>query len=129
MDEAESKSGGVLASVRRIFDSVLALLHSRLELAVIELQEEKNRLLGLLLRVAGVVVLGMLTLVTATATVVVIFWDQSPVLTLGLVTAVYALATGAVWWGLRRRLQTGPPPFADTLAEFKKDRAGLEGKK
>jgi len=127
MDESESQSGGVLASVRRIFDSVLALLHSRLELAGIELEEEKLRQFGLLLRTAILVVLGMLTLMTATATVVVIFWDQSPELTLGLVTAVYAVATGAVGWGLRRRLKTDPSPFADTLAEFKKDREWLEG--
>ena len=129
MDDPESKVGGLLASVRRIRDSVLALIPTRLELASIELQEEKTRFLDLLLRAAAVIVLGLMGLIVGTAWVVVLFWDYSPAMTLGIITIVYALGAFAFWSDLKKRLHTAPPPFADTLAEIKKDCECLQGKK
>jgi uncharacterized membrane protein YqjE len=132
MDDPEPKSGGLFASVCRIGDSVLALLGVRLELAALELQEEKVRLLDLLLRLAVCIVLGTLVLLSATALVVVIFvrvFHYSPVITLAVITAVYGLAALALWWDLQRRVNTAPPPFADTLAELKKDSELFRDKK
>jgi uncharacterized membrane protein YqjE len=128
MGEPESRTGGLVASVRRITDSVFAILLGRFELAALELQEEKIRLLDLLLHTAVAVVLGIMSLVSATALVIVVFWDKSPVLTLSLITAVYVLGAGVSWWKLRSRVKNGMPPLADTLAEFKKDREWLQGK-
>ena len=124
----ESKSAGLFDSLRRLGDSVLSLAHRRLELASLELQEEKHRLIDLLLRAALLVVLGILTLVSATALVVVIFWERSPVAALAIVTGLYALAVLMVALGLRAKLKTGPPPFSDTIAELKKDREWLRDK-
>ncbi len=128
MDDPESKSGGAVGSLRRIVDSFFAILFSRLQLAAIELQEERIRVVDLLLQAALVVVLGILALVSATATLVVIFWDTSPVLTLLIITAVYVLGTVLAWWTVRERLKNGPAPFADTLAEFKKDREWFQNR-
>ncbi|MBI3880314.1 MAG: phage holin family protein [Verrucomicrobia bacterium] len=129
MDENESSSGGLFGSVRRLGDAALGMIHRRLELASIELHEEKHRLLDLLLRAAALVVLGILTLVTATALVVVIFWDRSPVATLAIITGLYALATLAVALGIRDKLKHSPPPFAESIDELKKDREWLREKK
>src|SRR5580765_3672443 len=116
MDESEPKSGGFIASVRRITDSVLAILNARMELAALEFQEERIRLIDLVLRVAAVVVLGLVSLLAATALLVVAFWDYSRLLTLGVLAAVYALAALVIWWDLRKRINTSPSPLAGTLA-------------
>jgi|SRR6266566_5287684 len=129
MDEGESRPGGPFANVRRLCDSVLCLLQTRLGLAAVELQEEKLRLFDLLLRVAVFVVLSVLALLTATVLLVVVFWDHYPVLTLGVITAVYGLAALILWLDLKKRLDTAPPPLADTLAELKKDAECLQVKK
>lgn len=128
MDEYEAKSSGMFESLRRLGDSVLSLVNSRLELASVELQEEKYRLIDLLVRAAALVVLGILTLVSATALVVVIFWERSPVAALAIVTGLYALAALMVALGIRGRLKNTPPPLADTIAELKKDREWLRAK-
>ena len=128
MDENESKSAGLFDSLRRLGDSVLALAHRRLELASLELQEEKYRLIDLMLRAALLVVLGILTLVSATALVVVIFWERSPVAALAIITVLYALATLMVARSLRATIITSPPPLSDTIAELKKDRECLRDK-
>ncbi len=131
MAEPESKSGGAFGSVRRIADSVHAILLSRLELAAIELQEERVRIIDLILQALVVLVLGTVALIAVTATVVVVLVrvaDLSVLTALALVAGAYALATALVWWNLRERLKNGPQPFADTLVEFKKDREWFQGK-
>jgi uncharacterized membrane protein YqjE len=74
-------------------------------------------------------VLGLVALLAATALLVVIFWDYSHVLTLGVLAVVYALAALAIWLDLRKRINTAPSPFANSLAEFKKDAECLQKKK
>ena len=128
MDENDSKPAGLFDSLRRLGDSILALTHRRLELAALELQEEKYRLIDLLLRAAALVVLGILTLVSATALVVVTFWERSPVVTLAIVTGLYALGALMVALGIRAKLKASPPPLSDTIAELKKDREWLHDK-
>ena len=126
MGESEARPGGPFASLRRLGDSVLGLLQTRLELAAVELHEEKLRLFDLLLRVAIFVVLSVIAIVTATALVVVLLWDYSRGWTLGVITAVYGLAALVLWLDLKKRVDTAPPPFTDTIEEFKKDAECLQ---
>jgi len=125
MDQPNEKEGGLFASLRRLLDSALALLQNRFEVFTVELQEEKIRLVDLLLRAVVVVVLGFMTLIAATALLVVGLWDTSPVAVLAVVTLAYGLTAAGIGYSLKQRLQRGPPPFAVTLAEFKKDRECL----
>lgn len=122
MGFGDPASGGLVASLRRMFESAVSLAQRRLELVALEAQEEKVRLLDLLIRAAVVVVLGWMALLTATATLVVAFWDTHPVLVLGSVTLLYGGMAAVLALGLRRRLREGPRPFAGTIEEFRKDR-------
>ena len=122
MDQPTETEGGLFASLRRLLDSALGLVQNRFEVFTVELQEEKIRLFDLLLRAAVVMVLGFMTLIAATALVVVWLWDTSPVAVLAIVTLLYGLTAAGIGYSLKQRLQHGPPPFASTLAEFKKDR-------
>lgn len=119
----------MFGSLRRLRDSFFALAQSRVELAALELQEEKLRLLDVLLRAAGFMALSILALLSATALLVVLFWEHHPVLIIALITAAYALGAVLLWLDLKKRLDSAPPPFADTLAEFKKDAETLQAKK
>ena len=125
MDQPTEKEGGLFASLRRLLDSALALVQNRFEVFTVELQEEKIRLVDLLLRAVVVVVLGFMTLIAATALVVVWLWDSSPVAVLAIVTLLYGLTAAGMGFSLKQRMQRGPSPFAGTLAEFKKDRECL----
>jgi uncharacterized membrane protein YqjE len=125
MEPSPETEGGLFAALRRLLDSGLALAQNRLQLLGVELQEEKVRLFGLLLSAAAVVVLGFMALIAATALVVVWLWNTSPVAVLAIITVVYGGAATGIAYNLKQRLQRGPPPFAGTLAEFKKDRECL----
>ena len=106
-------------------DSTLALLRARLELASVELAEERERLTvrlgwlfaGILLLVFALLGLGVLA--------AALLWNTSRLLALVLPTLLFALGG---WWMLQRSQALGRNaalPFAATIAEFDKDRALL----
>ena len=125
MDQPPENDSGLFASLRRMLDGALKLVQNRFQLFTVEMQEEKVRLIDLLLRVAAVVVLGFMTLIGATALIVVWLWDTSPVAVLLVVTLGYGLTAAAIGCSIRQKLQHGPRPFAGTLAEFQRDRECL----
>lgn len=128
MNTAPRNNAGWLESLRRLGQSSSALLSNRFELFTVELQEEKLRLLKLLLWLgfaATIGVAGVLVGVFALA-----FWLWATAGYSGLVAlALAALAVaGGIIWRIRRRMQVGPTPFAQTVAEFRKDGECLRNK-
>lgn len=122
MASGPTPSRGLLDDLRGLFGSVFDLAGRRLELLTIEAQEEKARLLDLAFRAAAVLVLAWMTLVTATATLVVVFWDTHPVAVLVVVTLAYGGGAALLALSLRRRLRQASRPFAGTIEELRKDR-------
>lgn len=121
MNTSAPNPGGWLASLRRIGESSLALLRSRFELFTVEWQEEKLRLLNLLIWFGLAAALGVAGVFVAVGTLAVWLWDWAGYAGLiGLAVAALAFAFG-ILWSVRRKIQTGPPPFAHTVAEFRKD--------
>ncbi len=128
-DQDEGRGGGLFASLRHFADSTTKLIQHRLELLSLDLQEQKVRLVDILFRLAAMIVLGMLALVTATATIVFLlskFWEVPPYLTLLGLTLLYGGLALALGLGIRNQLSSEPRPFHDTLEQFKKDREWLD---
>ena len=121
MAEAEQGAGGVLDSARRIASSVLGLLHNRLSLVAVELQEEKLRAISLLLWLCAAVGLASAGLMVAIAALGLFLWERAGYA--GLVGLAFAAFAGGfvVLFLLRRRILRGPQPFSVTMAEFGKD--------
>lgn len=114
--------------LRGLLSSALGLLQSHVELAGIELQEEKERLRQATVLVVLAVTGFALGLLMLSGLLVVAFWDSHRVLVLTLLTVGYlAMGVGAVVV-LRRHLTDQPQPFAATLAELEKDRERLRGR-
>ena len=123
-----SPQTGALASLRGLGASFLALVHTRIELAVVELREEGERRKDMLVLAAVAAVFLTLGAAFLGLFVVVLFWDSHRVLAAGAVTALwiaiglYALAR------LKRRVRESPPPFEASLAELAKDLEALKGR-
>lgn len=121
MNDSPPNSGGWLVSLRRIGESLLALLRCRLELFTVEWQEEKLRLLNLLIWLGVAATFGVAGLFMALFTLAYWLWNMAGYAGLiGLAVTTLAAAF-TILWGLRRKIQTGPTPFASTVAEFRKD--------
>ncbi|HOX00884.1 MAG TPA: phage holin family protein [Candidatus Paceibacterota bacterium] len=111
--------------LRGLGRALLGLFQNRLELAAIELSEERHRLLKTLFLGALLFFTGILAAATLTAAVAALCWDSIGrwlLLGFGLFYAAVAIALALA---LRRRLAQWPPFLATTIAEIKEDRHSL----
>jgi len=125
MEKPAEPAQGVLSSLQRLLRTLLSIVQNRLELVLVEVQEERTRVVGAFLLVAGVVAFGCMTLVLITFAVVAVFWENHRVAVLGSLSLLYLVVTLVAYWRLRHRLKHWPA-FAATLAELKKDKAWLD---
>jgi uncharacterized membrane protein YqjE len=125
MDES-TISAGQLGAISKNFARRLFLMgENRLELLAVEVQEERERLLHALLLALGVVAFGLLAGITLTFTIVVLFWNVSPVAVLLALTCLHSAAGIWLYRQLAARLRDWQT-LAASLDQLRKDRACLE---
>jgi len=125
MEAPNGQRPGVFASLRRLLQTLLAIGQNRLELLLVEAQEERLHFFEALLLAGTVIMLGAITLGAVIFTLVALCLQAGRFdLLAGLILACL-LATIVAFWRLRRRLRTWVP-FSATLEELKKDKACLE---
>lgn len=122
----QDKPPRLFASLRQLFATVTGMAHTRLALAGLEIEEELQRLTGLLLGMVGVLVFGMLGLLMLTLTVVLAVDAAQRVTVLAIFALVYLALGGWFFWRIQRALATRPPFLQATLAEMAKDNQALQ---
>jgi uncharacterized membrane protein YqjE len=127
MEETGQSTPGVFASLGRLLTTVLAIAQNRLELLLVECQEERWRFFDALLLAGVVLILALMTLMAATITIVVICVKADRLDLVVALVLLYLAATIFSFWRLRSRLKKWEP-FSATLAELKKDKACLDEK-
>lgn len=121
MDLGGADSGDLMSSVRRLGRSLLGLVHTRVELFTVELQEEKLRAINLVLWLSVAVAFGLAGILIAVGALALFLWQTAGYAGLiGLALTALAVAAG-VFWSVRHRILHGPEPFAGTVDEFRKD--------
>jgi len=115
----------LFGSARRLLATTLAMGQARLELAGIELADERDRLI----RIAAFGLLGAfalaVSLVALTILVAVVFWDGARLPALIAITLVWmGLGLGALWRA-KDLARVSSPPMALTLAELRRDLEAL----
>ena len=125
MEPTTDHFGQFGASSKHLARRLLTIGENRLELLMVEVQEEREHLLRAILLALGVAVFSFLAGVALTVALVVLFWHFSPVGVLLVLTGLYG--TMAVYLyrrfsGLLHDWQTLPA----TMDQLRKDRAGLE---
>src|SRR5882672_6639003 len=128
MSDAEPKPDGWLAALRRSGDSLLGLAQTRAEIFAIEFQEERRRTLGLLVWLGIALTLGVAGLLVGMGALALFLWQVARYAGLAALALAALAGSAAVFWRVRREIQNSPPPFGDTIAEFRKDRECLRQK-
>jgi|RhiMethySRZTD1v2_1073278.scaffolds.fasta_scaffold82743_3 uncharacterized membrane protein YqjE len=123
---AGDHSGGLFSSVRRVADTCVSSIHNRVELLSVELQEEKLRLVRLILWTGAALFAAFLAITVSTIAVVMLFEDdkQRKIAIIGF-GAAYAVVAVGIAMKLRGEVRNAPPPLADTLSELRKDLQSL----
>jgi uncharacterized membrane protein YqjE len=115
------------SAASRFVNSALALAHTRVELAAVELAEERDRLKRSAMLIAGAVFMFSFALLGVAAWIVVYFWDTHRLEAIAAVTLVFALVGGFLLWRNAALARESSTPFSATLAELAKDRTWLAG--
>ena len=123
---ADAPRAGLFASLRGLLATAVGLVHTRLELLATEFQEEKIRLLSAVAYGAAAVLLLSIGAVFLAVFLTVLFWDSNRLLVLGIGT-FFLLGGGVLALMIAVRLaQSGSRLFSASLAELRRDRAGLD---
>ena len=117
---------GLFSSLRSFWSVLLAILHTRLDLATAELEDEAVR--GVKLIIAGLIsVLALFAaFFWATFFVLALFWDT--VYRLGVIGGIFAIyfIVGVILLLVARNIVLNRPKFlSQTIAELRRDVEGL----
>jgi uncharacterized membrane protein YqjE len=125
MERSLANPGQLVESSKRFARRLLTIGENRFELLMVEVQEERERLLRAILLALGVAALGLLAGGALTGAIVVLLWEHSPVAALLALTGLYGAAAGCLYRRLSRMLRDWQNLPA-TLDQLRKDRACLE---
>ena len=131
MPEKEGSTGGerstgFIDTCKSVVAAISSALHTRLELFVTELEEERERLKQTLLLTLLLFFGLSFGFILLNIFAVALFWEKGWVLALGGLAALY-LGVGVVAAVmLRKKILTRPGLFPATLAELAKDRDRLK---
>jgi uncharacterized membrane protein YqjE len=130
-DPGSGRSGdggpGFTQQLKGVISVLSAALHTRLDLFVTELEEERERLkqtaMLLLLATAG----ASLGFILLNIFLVALFWQRGWIAAIGLLALVYFGLAGFAVLKLRSAILRRAGLFPETLAELAKDRDHLRG--
>ncbi|SRR5258707_6881585 len=124
MDGNNHEAPGLAALAKKAARTALGALGNRGELLAVELQEEKARLLELMIWGVAILFFGMMTAIFLTAVIILLFAPENRVYVAGAFTLLYLIGTILAAGSLRSLLKH--EPFAESIEQVRKDRVWLE---
>ncbi len=126
--DSSAPSGPHLAEAsKRLAHQALIICENRIELLLVEIQEERERILHAFWLSLALAVFALLTGTVITLLITVACWNWSPVAALSILAVLYAGTTAFLTVQLNR-LRRDWETLPDTFNELRKDRECLEKK-
>jgi uncharacterized membrane protein YqjE len=110
---------------KRLAQQALVVVENRMQLLLVEVQEERERIFEAFCLGLAVAVFTLLAGVALSVTITVICWQWSPIAALLILTAVYT-GIAVFLYGKLARLRRDWQSFSATFNELKKDRECLK---
>jgi uncharacterized membrane protein YqjE len=120
--------GSLMEAFRRTFDTFIQAVETRMDLFSLELQEEKIRVVHIVLWTCAAVFLSAIALVMVTFTIVTAVGVEHKVLAMIICSVIYVIAAGISGYKLYQSLYNSQQPFAETITQLKQDRNRLKPK-
>lgn len=111
---------GVADASKRVALRIFGAGENRIELLLLELQEERERFFQAMLTALGIAAFGLMAGIVFTLAIVLLFWERSPFLGIGLLLVVYGGVTGLLF-GRLNRLRQNWHSFSATIEQLRKD--------
>ena len=125
MDSPTANLDHIGGKSRRVLNRLVTIFRNRVELLMVEVQEEREKIVRVILLALGAAVFGLLAGVALTVTVVLAFWEHSPITALLVLTVIYVACGTALYLALVR-LQRDWQTMPGTIEQLQKDCECLE---
>ncbi len=112
-------------SIARFGASLIESLHTRLELASLEIEEEFGRYANYFILCLVGLFCGIVTVLLLILLILIIFWDSHRELALGALITIFALASVGIFFYLNTAIKNKPRLLAASLGELQNDIAVL----
>lgn len=116
----------IVDSIARLASTLLDILHTRLELVSVEVEEELTRYAAYLVLVLIALFCAGIAVLLGILLIIALFWDTHRLQVLLTLIAVFGGAAIGLGLWLRQALRSKPRLFAHTLAELGKDKSALQ---
>jgi len=116
-----NNNDGLLGSLKRLTNTCIGIVHTRLELLSTDLEEGRERLISLLAMTFVALFCLCFGMVLLAILIVVLFWDTHRLLVLSLLTGLFIVTGGIIGALAIRALKSMPRMFEASLAELVKD--------
>lgn len=111
----------IFESMGRLGATLVDMVHTRLELAAVEVEEETQRMLGyLLFALLALILFGVAFLLLAFL-VIVLFWDTHRVAAVGSMAALFGVAGAVIAMKVKSGFDNKPRLLQNTIEELRKD--------
>jgi len=117
-----SDSTGLMESLKRMVDTLLYIVQTRLELLSTELEEERVRIGQLLLYGAIAFFFFGMSILLLTILIVAAFWDDHLLWVLSGLVALFVIAGLVAWFAFRKVARKRFRLFSNSLDELAEDR-------
>lgn len=114
-------NNGLLGSLKRLTNTCIGIVHTRLELLSTDLEEGRERLISLLAMTFVALFCLCFGMVLLAILIVVLFWDTHRLLVLSLLTGLFIVTGSIIGTMAIRALKSMPRMFEASLAELVKD--------
>jgi uncharacterized membrane protein YqjE len=128
-EETKTDDEGLIASVKHIATTLLAITRTRLELLSTDLEEGWVRLISLLAMAFVALFCLCFSVVLLAIFIIVLLWDAHRLLILGSLTGIFIIIGIVLCVLAIRALKAMPRLFETSIAELAKDQAQLEVEK
>lgn len=116
----------LLNSLKRLTVTLIAIVHTRLELLSTDLEEGRERFISLLAMAFVSLFSLCFGAVLLTILIVVVFWDTHRLLVLGSLTGLFLIAGAVLGAIVVGKLKSMPRMFEASLAELIKDHQEID---
>lgn len=117
--------GGIIQSLRNLAATLVTILHTRLELLVTEIEEERVRLLQLVLWATGALFFLGIAFLLLVMLLIVVFWDSHRIAVIAVLAGLSLAAGIGMAVGARNRMHGRSRLFSASLDELARDRDQL----
>lgn len=128
-EDTTNHSKGLMNSLSVLATTLVAMIHTRLDLLSTDIEEERQHLMSLVAMSLIALFCLMVGVVLITVLLIVALWETYRLESIASLAGVFIMAGLIAWYFVKRKVKAKPRLFLASLLELRKDRKNLEQRK